>query len=226
MSAHTGQRSSGGWNETGRQTTTKENTCPRLLAPPDKPSPPILTNRPYLPGMTLYGPGLDPLRSQDRHQPRALHDVRGSGTLRNPTIAWLFDPKPFTPAQRQDHVAIARSVARANEFACILIRKEDHSRQCTYTQYGTRVTRTGANGKEYAVTVPADPHITVFMGTDAGRALVAGHIFVVSTTDPGTGQQRMTRADDPATQRRIVLPGREAVAEEFWLVRGAWEAGR
>ncbi len=220
------------WPSAGRfawhrdQKHTNENIRPNMLSVPGpKPRRSILTSRPYTRGMALSGPGIDPLRATlGRLKIRDLHGLTGSGTPADPTVAWLFDPEPFAPAQRADHIAIARSVAIANGFACILIRKEGHERQCTYTRVGTRVTCTGANGRAYAVTVPADPHITVYMGPDVRTAMVAGHIFVVKSTDPETGRQVMAQVDDPATQRRIVLPGREAVTEEFWLVRGAWLA--
>ncbi|KAK4154915.1 hypothetical protein C8A00DRAFT_14004 [Chaetomidium leptoderma] len=175
----------------------------------------------YTPGMQLAGPGSDTKNSGIWHKV-------GSGTTDDPTVAWLFDIKgmfDISADMRESHVDVARKVAKANGFKCILIRKEAHKRQRTYSTLGTRNFVTKDNDyQSYSPTVHADNHMTVFMGPDTSTAMVGGHIYVVQKKDLETGCYFIKQMDDPENQRTIVSPGYRKVAEEFWLTSGAWEA--
>jgi hypothetical protein len=181
--------------------------------------------------MELAGPGTDPLRRSGnlRQAKRDVHFLEGSGTLDDPSVGWLFDWRTldrFNSNMRSDHVDIARKVAKANGFRCILIRKESHNVQCTYTAIGTRNIITGPDGRSHCEVIPADSHITVFMGPDLRTARVGGHIYVIQLTSPETGETTLRQVDDPETQRVIVNPGCTRAAEEFWLTSGTWCTNR
>jgi hypothetical protein len=176
----------------------------------------------FVAGMQLSGSGINPLRWNRTPPVPQIYDRTGRGTTDDPTVGWLFPPasKPdITEKLRQSHVDVARRVAIANGFNVIIIRQESHDEQYSYTATGSRMVTTGSSGRQEALTIFADLHITVYMGPDEKRAWVPGHIYVMEVDDP-TGQSTIIRQlDDPVNQRRIVLPGRGRVAEEFWLTR-------
>jgi hypothetical protein len=152
-----------------------------------------------------------------------VYNQSGSGTGSNPTVAWLFEVEAHDnigPRMRRAHVDVARQVARANGFNCVLIRKEAHDRQCIYNNDGTRVTETRPTGREGSATIPADLHMTVYMGPDVKRAWVSGHIYLLKVKCPETGAIVVQKMDDPARQRSIVRKDLRPVAEEFWLTGG------
>ncbi|KAL2015401.1 hypothetical protein VTK56DRAFT_5539 [Thermocarpiscus australiensis] len=170
--------------------------------------------------MLLYGTGNRPeINGQDA---KKVYAVVGSGTPADPTVGWLFDVEEnneITRDMRREHVEVARKVAIRNGFHCILIRKEAHSQQYSYTAAGARRTRPNRSGKMRPITVDADPHITVYMGANTRTVFVSGHIYVIHVLDPVSKKIVMRQMDDPARQRVIVYPGYERVAEEFWLTR-------
>jgi hypothetical protein len=184
----------------------------------------------YVPGMRLGGSGTNPYRGRkegklgnSRAAGLQVYNQSGSGTSNNPTVAWLFDVEThenIPPPMRQAHVEIARQVARANGFNCILIRKEAHDERCIYNDDGTRVTMTLPTGQQRSVTVRADLHMTVYMGPDVRKAWVSGHIYLLKVWCPRANALIVQQMDDPARQRSIVRPDLQPVAEEFWLTSG------
>jgi hypothetical protein len=193
----------------------------------------------FVRGMRLEGYGFNALKKPpprngkdgDTLQP-ALYHESGSGTLEDPTVAYLQDQDELGVKYeiRQAVSRIARSVAKANGFQCVLIRKGVHPRECTYDKYGRRNTFTTDDGRTLPDMTPSDDHITVWMGESPGRILVGGHIYthyVIDGKNPW-GKRIPQLMDDPANQRTpsLVQPGRGMVAEEFWLVRGTWERRR
>jgi hypothetical protein len=220
----------GNWRNTGRSNQLSRSIYQRLVPANPAPENMIITNDLFVRGMKLKGPGSNPLRrtgNKSKKQESGLYYQVGSGTTQDPTVAWCFDvaaSRHIDPVMRQAHVEIARKVAKANNFQCILIRKELHDRGCTYDEFNNRTSVMGANGRQHTVVAPADDHMTVWMGPDTSTAMVGGHIFVVRARNPSTGRLELRQMDDPATQRSIVHLGRQKVAEEFWLTKNAWEA--
>ena len=215
------------WSQETRQDT--RGVKPPINITPD-PSRRLTKNTRFVPGMKLDGPGSTPFKRSNGAGPTSSHDGNvystvGSGTVRDPTVGWLFDvdaERGMTHEMKRDHVEVARQVARRNGFACVLIRRQAHARQCTYAASGARNTVLGRDGRRRCVLAPADPHVTVYMGPSPAVAQVGGHIYVVTAVDRRTGRAVMRQMDDPATQRRIVLPGEKPVAEEFWLTSDTW----
>ncbi|KAK4039469.1 hypothetical protein C8A01DRAFT_36506 [Parachaetomium inaequale] len=217
-----GSRQTGGnWRITGRSNQLSRSIHQRPIAANPAPEDMIITNDPFVRSMKLKGPGSDPLRRsgyKGQKKESGLYYQVGSGTTEDPTVAWCFDvaaSRHIDPVMRQAHV---------NMRACILIRKEMHDRGCTYDEFNNRTSVMGGNGRQHTILAPADDHMTVWMGPDTNTAMVGGHIFVIRVRNPNTGRSELRQMDDPATQRSIVPPGRQKLAEEFWLTKNAWEA--
>ncbi|KAK3296458.1 uncharacterized protein B0H64DRAFT_461648 [Chaetomium fimeti] len=175
----------------------------------------------FVRGMRIEGCGID----IHRDMKSALYHVTGSGTFEDPSVAWLQAEWGIDDEIREAQSNIARRVAKANKFRCILIRKEMHGRACTFDRYGRRNTFRGDDGILRTATTASDNHMTVWMGEHAGRILVGGHIYIIQVRDPNTGRFLPQLMNDPTNQRTksLLQPGREMVAEEFWLVRNTWE---
>lgn len=62
-------------------------------------------------------------------------------------------------------------------------------------------------------TLPADPHLTIFMGQDIEHCQVQGHIYVIA--DRGTPLAIAAPQD-----RKIVHDGYKAVSSELWTMGG------
>ncbi|KAH6627436.1 hypothetical protein F5144DRAFT_548890 [Chaetomium tenue] len=182
------------------------------------PSQMVNPGKAFVRGMSLQGCGIGFGNNKFYHQ-------TGKGTLEDPMVAWLYDEQEVDYQSRQAHINIARSVAKANRFQCVLIRKSIHDRECTYNTYGRRNTFLTSNGKIQSVTTKSDNHMTVWMGEHAGRILVGGHIYLVETMDPYTGNIYPSPMTDPGKQRNraLIQPGRGLVSEEFWLAPDTWE---
>jgi hypothetical protein len=163
---------------------------------------------------------------QDRKK-QVIFGKVGSGTIADPTVGWLFnvaEDRNINEHSQQDHVEIAWRVARRNGFRCILIRKEAHTQQCTYTAIGRRVTVTMANGRVRNAMAPADNHMTVWMGPNTEVAHVGGHIYVrTEVRESRKGRPVLRQITNPAKERRFVKPGESPVAEEFWLTKNTSE---
>ncbi|KAK3301755.1 uncharacterized protein B0T15DRAFT_497469 [Chaetomium strumarium] len=191
--------------------------------------------------MNLWGRGKDPLGKKKQHNPfknshwkkgqqkqqqQQVWYERGSGTVSDPYVAWLFDccmEDDLSEIAMLDQTSIVHKVARANGFSCALIRKGSHDKQCVYDNFGTRITTTAPNGNIVAELVDCDPHITLYMGWDCHTAMVSGHIYVMEVADLQAGRVVVKQIDNPDTQRRIVHKGYDRVAEEFWLLGGVYE---
>ncbi|GAB1311979.1 hypothetical protein MFIFM68171_02189 [Madurella fahalii] len=184
--------------------------------------------------MILTGPGKWLLPTQSGHGQqnpspslaKHIFDEVGSGTQDDPTVAWRFDPSTlpnFDDNTKRAHVEIAREVARRNGFNCVIIRTQAHRRQ-----YKPAEKRKGNQNRNQnpgkRETIPADLHITVFMGPNTHRAWVGGHIYVVAVKEPN-GRTAIRQMDDPANQRCIIPKGLEKVSEEFWFERRTWLKG-
>ncbi|EAQ88772.1 predicted protein [Chaetomium globosum CBS 148.51] len=182
------------------------------------PSEMVKPNKVFVPGMRLEGCGLG-------FEDITAYYQTGKGTLEDPMVVWLDDDARVGYQSRQAHNEIARSVARANKFQCVLIRKAMHDRECTYDKYGRRNSVCMPDGRIHNVTTQADNHMTVWMGEHMKRILVGGHIYVVRAIDPATRKPYPLPMDDPVNQRNKALlqPGRGLASEEFWLVKDTWE---
>ncbi|KAH6839531.1 hypothetical protein B0I37DRAFT_439211, partial [Chaetomium sp. MPI-CAGE-AT-0009] len=174
----------------------------------------------FVPGMRLEGCGIDPLKGKEE---RLFHQT-GTGTSKDPMVAWLQQQRDASQASLQAHADIVRAAAKAKGFKCALIRKEMHDRECTYDEFGRRNVYTFSNGRTQAMTAASDNHITVWMGEHPKRILVSGHIYVIMVKDP-KGNLIPRPMNDPANQRTkaLIQPGRGMVSEEFWLTRDTWE---
>jgi hypothetical protein len=183
--------------------------------------------------MRLEGYGFDALKQSTRKYgrggyslPPALYHESGRGTFEDPTVAWLQnqDELQVSFEVRQAEASIARRVAKANGFQCVLIRKGVHDRECTFNTYGQRNTFVTVTGNIRPSMTLSDNHITVWMGERPDKILVSGHIYVIEGRDPA-GRRIPQLMNNPARQRTpsLVQPGRGMVAEEFWLVNGVWE---
>lgn len=198
------------------------------------PSEMIKPGKLFVRGMRLEGYGFDALRKSPRRngynlQPAPLYHESGRGTFEDPTVAWLQNQDQLQVSHeiRQAEYSIARRVAKANGFQCVLIRKGVHDRECTFNAYGQRNTFVTATGNLRSATTPSDSHITVWMGERPDKILVGGHIYVIEGMDHA-GRRIPQLMNHPASQRNpyLVQPGRGMVAEEFWLVNDVWEKSR
>jgi hypothetical protein len=101
----------------------------------------------YARGMRLGGRGKDPQQGprgklgNSKVTKLQVYNQSGSGIGSNPAVAWLFDVEAHDnigPRMRRAHVDVARQVARANGFNCVLIRKEAHDRPTTMARGSPR----------------------------------------------------------------------------------------
>jgi hypothetical protein len=191
----------------------------------------LILQKPFVRGMVLDGCGLEtvkPQRFRGGTGHAGFYNQVGQGTIEDPIVTWLTNPVTIDGIDAksiQTHVDISRKVAKENGFSCIMIRKESHTARTTRTATGQRQTYRKENGIEAPVILPADLHITVYMGPNPRSAMVEGHIYVHKVWNPMTGCLELKKLDDPATERnpKNLPPGAKLVAEEFWITQGNWE---
>ncbi|OIW26338.1 hypothetical protein CONLIGDRAFT_646516 [Coniochaeta ligniaria NRRL 30616] len=136
-----------------------------------------------------YHPG-DPLGEGKVHL-REPDKQFGKGTLDDPCIYWdwiVADDEKW----REAHHVILR--AKAKEYGGAPI-------------HNTVTLRDPITDKP--VTLPADPHLTVYMGQDLQHCQVQGHIYVIAKDGTPVG---IARPED----RKIVHDGYKPVSTELW----------
>lgn len=161
---------------------------------------------------------------------KASFKDKGAQTTEDPLVIWTC---PFgmrgtnNPALLADINQVAKNEAREMGFRCAMIRKEPHATQYERTAEGQpTMTFNDATQTTQRTIIPADLHITVYMGNGLSRCHVHGHIYLdkVDQTDTSRVPTRVTKMKDPAS-RKLVPPGEEAVTSEYWLMTGveAWD---
>lgn len=131
------------------------------------------------------------------------------------------------PALLADINEVAKQEAREMGFRCVMIRKEPHMTQYERTAEGQpTMTVNEVSKKAERTIIPADLHITLYMGNGLSRCHVHGHIYLdkVDSTDTSLVPTKVTKMKDPAS-RILTPPGEEAVTSEYWLMKGveAWD---
>lgn len=125
----------------------------------------------------------------------------GRGTLSEPYIYWIVRTKRLRRERLSACNRIVKEEARKHGALVAVIRKGNHS---------SARHRAGEPTGEY---VPADNHITLYLGRDIKDLQKQSHVYTVE--DNGGNPIRVMKP----SESNIVLPGKERVSAEYWDIR-------
>ncbi|KAK1764230.1 hypothetical protein QBC33DRAFT_517854 [Phialemonium atrogriseum] len=106
-------------------------------------------------------------------------------------VCWLCDLRIISSERANACEYIARTEARRLGFPCVAIRRVNHN------------------------TVPADPHLTVFIGESLENVQLQGHIYIIE--GPGRVPLRIARPHE----RCIIRDGSRQTGTEYWGFNGS-----
>lgn len=104
----------------------------------------------------------------------------GSGTLEDPHVYWICDYSRIRNQRFHACTDIARKEAISKGFRCVVIRSANHNTVLRRDGEGQRVTNRETGRLEV---VPADPHITLFLGHSLYNIVLQGHVYVTVGED-------------------------------------------
>ncbi len=144
-------------------------------------------------------------------------DKVGSGVVGDPTIYWLTRPDKLwpgrAPRKRRTNMGDAPLRLNSRKEACEALIRQEANRmnfQAVVIRAPNHNTRTLATGRRVA----ADPHLTVFFGSDWDHMQIQGHIFCEE-------QDGIPIAKMKASDRQFLVGGRSNCSEEYWGMYGS-----